>query len=281
MTAAATQIIANLPLTVSANTWNNVVSVAYYPLALFSKNNEYAAGVTLLAANRCVQGGRVLSNIGSSVTIYAAATSIPISIGITPYQTTYYPQGTSDVVSQTIYDPSVFTYSGENPVSSFVSGILTDANSISSYISNLSSSSSSGLDAIGGAVGGLTSSIQGLASSASSALQNIVCKMDTLTNMITQLNGITDSITGAVIGGISNAISSINSIIPDYVSKLQGLITSVGAMGSIGLKVNCKCMAFDLSVNLSTLLAPIASWLTGFANMLSGLFPKIPNPFAG
>jgi hypothetical protein len=85
-----------------------------------------------------------------------------------------------------------------------------------------------------------------------------------------------DAPTGAIIGGLSNAINSINNTLVGLTSKLNALINSVGNMGSINLNVNCKCMAFDFSVDLRQLLAPISSWLTDFA---AGL--KIPNPFAG
>jgi hypothetical protein len=100
--------------------------------------------------------------------------------------------------------------------------------------------------------------------------------MDMLNNLITQLNGATDAATGAITGGINNAISGINNTIKGLTDKLGGLLNTVGNLGSINLKVNCKCMAFDLSVNLQKLLKPISSWLISFGSGFA-----IKNPLAG
>jgi hypothetical protein len=112
-------------------------------------------------------------------------------------------------------------------------------------------------------------------------LQNILCKMDMLCNLIEQLNGATDAATGAIVGGVNNAINGLNNTIKGLTDKLGGLLNTVGNLGSINLKVNCKCMSFDLSVLLKKLLQPISSWLIhfptglGFKNPLTGL----QNPF--
>jgi hypothetical protein len=97
-----------------------------------------------------------------------------------------------------------------------------------------------------------------------------------LNNLISQLNGAVDAVTGALSGGINNMISGLNNTIKGLTDKLGGLLNTVGNLGSINLKVNCKCMAFDLSVPLQKLLKPVSSWLISF-----GAGFGIKNPFAG
>jgi len=239
-------------------------AVVYYPLILFAKNNEYGNGITTVAVNQTVQGGRVLSQVGNT---YTAITADPSAS--TPYSTTYFPQGSSDVTSQALYDPNAYTYSGENPATSFASGVTP---TVSDYNPDIRTP---------GSASNMKNNTQSSASSMTGNLQNILCKMDMLCNLISQLNGITDAATGALVGGVNNAISGLNNTIKGLTDKLGGLLNTVGNLGSINLKVNCKCMSFDLSVNLQKLLKPISSWLIhfptglGFKNPLAGL----KNPF--
>jgi hypothetical protein len=235
--------------------------VGFYPLILFSKINEYQAGLVTSASNLSVQGGRVLSNIGNTI-IYQKGSSP------NPYFKSYYPTGHCDVVSQAIYDPADYTYSGEQPLNGFSTARLSSSDGVLGYYPDVSSPSTqadfaSDFNSSGGGFN-------------TDALQNAICKMDTLFNLITQLNGVTDAATGAVIGGINNAIGAINSQIYGLVGKLTTLISGLGNMGSINLGVNCTCMSFDFSINLNKLLAPINSWLTNFGASLA-----IKNPFAG
>lgn len=181
----------------------------------------------------------------------------------TSYGTDYNSQGSSDVVSQTSSN-TVQTFNGEQPASTFASSKLTSTTPVTAYSPDIRNSSSQS---------SFLSSISGN----SSGGQNSLCVMDSLFNLINQLNGITDSATGAVIGGINNAISSINSTINGLTGKLTSLIQGVGNMGSLNLSVNCKCMSFDLSTNLQQLLQPISSWLTNFG----GGIGQITNPFSG
>jgi len=173
------------------------------------------------------------------------------------------------VLSQALYDPKAYTYSGENPANSFASGVTP---SISDYNPDIRTP---------GSGSHMKSNIQSSASSMTGNLQNILCKMDMLNNLISQLNGAMDKATGAITGGINNAISGLNNSIKGLTDKLGGLLNTVGNLGSVNLKVNCKCMSFDLSVLLQKLLKPISSWLThfpqglGFKNPLQGL----KNPF--
>jgi hypothetical protein len=255
----------NLP-GASQSDLQGATAVVYYPLILFTKNNEYVNGITITSVNIAPQGGRVLSSIGNTYTSKLAAPTDPVD-PVPAHNTIYFPQGSGDVVSQAQYDPTDYTFSGENPANTFLSGIFSNPNFISDYIPDLR---------VPNAASNLSFNLQNAVSSVTGNLQNILCKMDMLNNLITQLNGVTDAVTGAIIGGINNAISSINNTIKGLTDSLSNLLNTVGNMGSVNLSVNCKCMSFDLSVNLKKLLQPISSWLTSFGAAL-----QIPNPFAG
>jgi hypothetical protein len=235
------------------------VAVVYYPLILFAKNNEYGHGITITSVNHTVQGGRVLSGVGNAYTALTAEPSAAV-----PYSTTYFPQGSGDMLSQALYDPNAYTYAGENPANSFASGVTP---SISDYNPDIRTP---------GSGSNMAFNLQSSVSSMTGNLQNILCKMDMLNNLISQLNGAVDAATGALVGGINNAISGLNNTIKGLTDKLGSLLNTVGNLGSINLKVNCKCMSFDLSVPLQKLLKPISSWLISFGAGFS-----IKNPFAG
>jgi hypothetical protein len=245
-------------------------AVIYYPLILFAKNNEYANGITVTSVNQAIQGGRVLSTIGNAYTAKMAAPSAPVD-PVPVHNTVYFPQGTGDVTSQALYDPNDYTFSGENPVNTFTSGIFSGTNSILDYNPDIRTSGSASTASF---------NLQSAVSGVSGNLQNILCKMDMLNNLITQLNGATDAATGAIIGGINNAIGSINNTITGLTGALTNLLNTVGNMGSVNLSVNCKCMAFDLSVSLKKLLQPISSWLTSFgAGFKIPSLTGLKNPF--
>ena len=241
-------------------------AVIYYPLILFCKNNEYVNGITITSVNIAPQGGRVLSSLGNAYTAKLAPPSDPID-PVPAHNTIYFPQGNGDVTSQALYDPNDYTFSGENPAGTFTTGIFSNTDFISDYIPDLR---------IPSAGSNLSFNLQSAVSSVTGNLQNVLCKMDMLTNLICALNGVTDAATGAIVGGINSAIAGINNTIAGLTNSLSNLLNTVGNMGSVNLAVNCKCMSFDLSVNLKKLLQPISSWLTSFG---AGLMLK--NPLAG
>ena len=259
------QVTSGLP-GASRSDLQGATAVVYYPLILFAKNNEYAHGITITSVNTAIQGGRVLSSIGNAYTAKMAAPSAPVD-PVPAHNTIYFPQGSGDVTSQALYDPNDYTFSGENPANTFLSGIFSNPNFISDYIPDLRAP---------GAASALSFNLQSAVSSVTGNLQNILCKMDMLSNLISQLNGVTDAVTGAIVGGINNVITGINNTIKGLLGSLSNLLNTVGNMGSVNLSVNCKCMSFDLSVNLKKLLQPISSWLTSFG---AGLMLK--NPLAG
>jgi hypothetical protein len=242
--------------------------VGFYPLILFSKQNEYQYGLVTLGSNLAVQGGRVLSNIGNTIIHQQGASD-------RPYFIHYYPQGHNDYITQAIYDPADYKYRGEQPVNGFTTARLSSAAGVLGYYPDVraaatrqdfSNNFGNAGDGGGGGGGGANSG----------SLQNAICKMDALFNLINQLNGAMDAATGAITGGLNNAISALNGQIFNLAGKLTSLIQGVGNMGSVNLGVNCKCLSFDFSVNLQKLIQPLSSWLTGFAGSL-----KIPNPFSG
>jgi hypothetical protein len=245
-------------------------AVIYYPLILFAKNNEYANGITITSVNQAIQGGRVLSSLGNAYTVKMAPPSAPVD-PVPAHNTVYFPQGSGDVTTQAQYDPNDYTFSGENPVNTFLTGIFSGVDSIFDYNPDIR---------LPGSASNAAFNLQSAVSSVTGNLQNVLCKMDMLNNLITQLNGITDAATGAIIGGINNAIAGINNTITGLTSTLTNLLNTVGNMGSVNLAVNCKCMSFDLSVSLKKLLQPISSWLTSFgAGLKIPSLTGLKNPF--
>jgi hypothetical protein len=238
-----------------------VIAIGYYPLQIFSKNNEYCQGITDVAINGGVQQGSVLPGLGNSYTVWQGEGSVP-------YGVTYHPK--SDIISNVLFDPNKYTWGGEHPAGSFNSGLTPK---VKDCIPDLRTG--------GGNAG---SNLQSGASSNSSNLQNMLCKIDALCDLMKMLNGAQESgggggggAGGAITGGINNAIQSLNDTVFGLTGKMTGLLKSAGNMGSINMKVQCKCMSFDLSTVLKKMIAPIDSWLKGFGGGGGG----IKNPFQG
>lgn len=113
----------------------------------------------------------------------------------------------------------------------------------------------------------IKNSIVSKAGEISQKLQEILCLLDFLHDLIAEINKVIADFEK----GLRDIISDLNMLIDDLISEILRLFRLLSNLGNISIGAYCTCMSFNFSVGID--LTPlIPNWLCSF-----GL--SIPNPF--
>lgn len=217
-------------------------------------NNLYSAAVNNMAPTF-----RINSIAGNRITLIRVASSPSNMGGYAGYRSGKYKLFGGDKILDSIRrlrSPNSSYNKVFNSINQKINGVRMDIYSISSDIR-----SSLGLTKIKNSINDFTRSAQ-------EEIQNILCLLDFLHDLIGEINGVI----GDFMSGLRSSIANLNSIIQDILNELKRLFRMLANLGAVSMGVHCSCMSFNFNMNLDDLAGNLANWICC-------LNLSVPNPF--